>query len=202
MVPGFKLFFDCDNKLPELKDKDTNWVPTDWADYMDPDAMTTLFRDAIFNIEEEEYWEAWQHALKNPYKAIIDDENDEGGEAPNDEDEGSDSKNDNSGDSSSNESRDSGNNNSNDSDSENSSSKDYDSQDSANDRGEPPSDREDEDVGSFYEDHFDNDMDYYDGDIEDDVKAKGGDREDDAEAEDGDIEDDLEVEGEDYNEYP
>ena len=58
IVPGFQLFFDCDNKLPELKKENTNWVPTDWADYMDPDAMTTLLGDAIFNIEEEEYWEA------------------------------------------------------------------------------------------------------------------------------------------------
>ena len=57
-MPGFQLFFDCDNKLLELKEENTNWVPTDWADYMDPDAMITLLGDAIFNIEEEEYWEA------------------------------------------------------------------------------------------------------------------------------------------------
>ena len=52
---------------------------TDWADYIDPDAMTTLLGDAIFNIEEEEYCEAYQHALKNPYGARTDDE---GGEKP------------------------------------------------------------------------------------------------------------------------
>ena len=56
MVPRFELFFDCDNKLPELKEKDTNWIPIDYANYMDLDAMTTLLGDAIFNIEEEEYW--------------------------------------------------------------------------------------------------------------------------------------------------
>ena len=55
MVLGFKLFFDCDNKLLELKKEDTNWVSTDWANYMNPNAMTTLLGDAICNIEEEEY---------------------------------------------------------------------------------------------------------------------------------------------------
>ena len=65
MVPRFELLFYCKNKLPELKKEDTNWVPTDWANYMDPDAMTTLLGDAICNIEEEEYWEACQHALKS-----------------------------------------------------------------------------------------------------------------------------------------
>ena len=99
MVPGFQLLFDCNNKVPKLKKEDTNWVPTNWADYMDPDVMTTLLGDAICNIEEEEYWEACQHALKNPYEARTDDENNEGGEAPSDDDEGSGSKDDNSGDS-------------------------------------------------------------------------------------------------------
>ena len=47
MVPIFELFFDYDNKLPELKKEDTNWVPTDWPDFMDP--------NAICNMEEEEY---------------------------------------------------------------------------------------------------------------------------------------------------
>ena len=42
VVLGFKLLFDCNNKLLELKKEDTNWVLTDWADYMDPDEMTTL----------------------------------------------------------------------------------------------------------------------------------------------------------------
>ena len=79
MVPGFELLFDYDNKLPELKKEDTNWVPIDWTGYMNPDAMTTLLGDAICNIEEEEYWEACQHALKSPYETRIDDENEKGG---------------------------------------------------------------------------------------------------------------------------
>ena len=53
MVAGFEILLDCHNKVPELKKDDTTWVPTDWADYMDPDAMTTLLGDAICNIEEE-----------------------------------------------------------------------------------------------------------------------------------------------------
>ena len=52
-MPGFELKLDCNNKLPELKKEDTTWVPTNWANYMDPDAMTTLLGDAICNIEEE-----------------------------------------------------------------------------------------------------------------------------------------------------
>ena len=52
MVSGFELFLDCDNKLPKVKERDTDWVPTDWVDYMDLDAMTTLLADVIFNIEE------------------------------------------------------------------------------------------------------------------------------------------------------
>ena len=69
MVPGFELLFDCNKRLPEPKKEDTNWVPIDWADYMDPDAMTILLGEAICNIEEEEYWEACQHALKSLYEA-------------------------------------------------------------------------------------------------------------------------------------
>ena len=38
-------------------------------------------------------------------------------------------------------------------------------------------------MGSLYEYHFDDDVDYYDGGIEDDVEAKGGDIEDDVEVE-------------------
>ena len=45
---------------------------------MDPDAMTMLLRDAIYNIEEEEYWEVFQHALKSPYEARTNDEDEEG----------------------------------------------------------------------------------------------------------------------------
>ena len=55
MMPGFELFFDCNNKVLRLKKEDTNWVFTDWPDYMDPVAMITLLGDAIYNIEEEEY---------------------------------------------------------------------------------------------------------------------------------------------------
>jgi len=135
--------------------------------------------------------------LKNPYETRTNDENNEGQKAPSDDDEDSDSENDNSGDSNSDNSGDSGDNNNNDNDSEKSSSEDYDSQDSGNDREEPPSNREEEDVGSFYEDHFDDDVDYYDGDIEDDAEAKGGDIEDVVEAEDEEVKDDVE----DYDEY-
>ena len=89
MVPGFELLFDCNNKLPELKKEDTNQVPTDQADYMDPGAMTMLLGDAICNIEkeEEEYQEACQHALKSPYEART--SNEERGEAPSDDHGGS-----------------------------------------------------------------------------------------------------------------
>ena len=55
MVLDFEILFDCNNKAPELKKEDTTWVPTDWVDHMDPDAMITLLRDPICNIEEEEY---------------------------------------------------------------------------------------------------------------------------------------------------
>ncbi|KAK9993606.1 hypothetical protein SO802_023309 [Lithocarpus litseifolius] len=185
-------------KLPELKKEDTNWVPIDWANYMDPNAMTTLLGDAICNIEEEEYWEACQHALKSPYETRTDDENEEGGGGKplmtmmtarviivaiaavvTAEIVGTIT----------------------------------DSQDSGNERGESPTDREDEDVGSFYEDQFNDDVDNYDGDIEDDAEAKDEDIEDDVEAKDEDIEDDVEAEDEDadedakaeginYDEYP
>jgi len=58
MMLGFEILLDYNNKVPELKKEDTTWVPTDWADYMDLDAITTLLKDAIYNIEGEEYWEA------------------------------------------------------------------------------------------------------------------------------------------------
>ena len=74
MVPRFDILLDCDDKVLELKKEDTTWVPTDQADYMDPDAMTTLLGDPICNIEEEEYWEACQHALKSPYELRANDE--------------------------------------------------------------------------------------------------------------------------------
>ena len=94
MVPIFELLFDCNNKLLKLKKEDTNWVPTVWADYIDPDATTMLLGDAICNIEEEEYWEACQHALKSPYEARMSDEDEERGKAPGDSDESRNSKSD------------------------------------------------------------------------------------------------------------
>lgn len=58
---------------------------------MDPDAMTALLGDHIYNIEEEEYWEACQYTLKSPYELRANDEDKEGGVAPSDdEDEGDD----------------------------------------------------------------------------------------------------------------
>ncbi|KAK4577042.1 hypothetical protein RGQ29_027521 [Quercus rubra] len=147
---------------------------------MDLDAMTILLGDAIFNIKEEEYCEACQHALKNPYEVRTNDENDERGEALNDYDKGSGSEDNNSDDSKVNDSDDSedsdgGDNNNDDNDNEGSNRDDYGSRDSDNDKGEPSSDREDEDVGTFYEDNSYDDVGYYDEDIEDDVEAVGGD---------------------------
>ena len=68
MVPSFEILLDCNKRVLELKKEETTWVPTDWVDHMDPDAMTTLLRDHICNIEEEEYWEACQHTLKSLYE--------------------------------------------------------------------------------------------------------------------------------------
>ena len=48
----FKILLNCNNKVLELKKEDTTWVPTDWADHMDPNAMTALLGDHICNIEE------------------------------------------------------------------------------------------------------------------------------------------------------
>ena len=168
-MPGFKLLFDCNNKLPELKKEDTTGVPTDWADYMDPDAMTTFLKDAICNIEEEKYWEACQHALKSPYEAGTSDEDEEGEEAPSDDDEGSNSESDSSSDSNSSDNGDYEDDNNSDNESNN--SEDYDSQYSGNDWGEPRSDREYEDEGLYSED-YDDDVDYYAEDIKDDVEAE------------------------------
>ena len=131
MVPEFELLFDCNSKLPELKKEDSNWVPTNSADYTDPDAMTMLLGDAIYNIEEEEHWEACQHELKSLYEARTSDEDEERGEAPSDDDEGSNYGSDSSSDSNS-----SGNGNSEDdsnSDSKSNNSECYDSQYSGND---------------------------------------------------------------------
>ena len=52
MVPRFEILLNYNNKVLEPKKEDTTWVPIDWVDYMDPDAMTTLLGDSICNIEE------------------------------------------------------------------------------------------------------------------------------------------------------
>ena len=170
MVCGFDLLIDCKNKLLELKKEDTNWVPTNWADYMDPDVMTMLLGDAICDIEEEKYQKACQHALKSPYEARTNDEDEEGGEASSDDDKGSNNKSDSSSDNNISDNGDDEDDNNRDSETNN--SEDYDSQYSGNYQGEPPSDREDENVGLFYEDHFDDDVDYYDGHIKDDAEGE------------------------------
>ena len=72
MMPGFELLLNCNNKLPKMKKEDTTWVPTDWANHMDPNAMTMLLGDHIY--KEEEYWEAFQHMLKSPYELKVNDE--------------------------------------------------------------------------------------------------------------------------------
>jgi len=144
--------------------------------------------------------------LKSPYKARTSDE--ERGEAPSDDDEGSNSKSDSSNDSSSSDDGD-GEDDSN-SMSESNNSEDYDNQYSGNDWGKPPSDRDDEDVGLFYKDHFDDDIDYYDGDIEDDAKIECINMKSDTESEEYELEnmlDEAEVDNEeaddiDYDDYP
>ena len=124
MVPGFEILLDHNNKVPELMKEDTTWVPTNWVDYMDPNAMTTLLGDAICNIEEEEYQEACQHALKSLYELRANDEDEEGGVAPNNDDEESDTESNSSSDSNSNDNgHDDDDNNS---DSESNNSEDYD----------------------------------------------------------------------------
>ena len=126
MLPGFEILLDCKNKVPELKKEDTTWVPTDWTNYMDLDAMTTLLGDAICNIKEEQYWDACQHALKSLYELRANVEEEEGGAAPSNDDEGSDAKSDSSSDNSSSDSGHSDDDNNNDRESNN--SEDYDSQ--------------------------------------------------------------------------
>ena len=64
---------------------------------------------------------------------------------------------------------------------------DYGSQYSSNDWGESPSDREDKDVGPFYKDHFNDDVDYYDWDTKDDVEAEPIDMENGAESEENEL---------------
>ena len=128
---------------------------------MDLDAMTVLLKDHIYNIKEEEYWEAYQHKLKSPYKLRVDDGDEEGGTAPNDDEDESEDKSDSSNDNKSSDGRHHDDDNN---------SRSYDSPYSGDDWGEPPSDREDEDVDLLYEE-YDSDVDYYDQDIEDDTEA-------------------------------
>ena len=98
MVPCFEILLDSNNRVPELKKEDTTWVPTNWADHMDLYAMTTLLGDPICNIEEEEYWEACQHTLKNLYELIASDGDEEGGTTPSDDEDESEDKSDSSND--------------------------------------------------------------------------------------------------------
>ena len=87
MVPGFEILLDCNKRVLELKKEETTWVLIDWADHMDPDAMTTLLRDHIYNIEEEEYWEACQHTLKSLYELKANNEDEERGATPSDDED-------------------------------------------------------------------------------------------------------------------
>ena len=155
MMSRFEILLDCNNKVLELKKEDATWVHTDQADFIDPDAITTLIGDVIHNIEEKEYWEACQHVLKSLYELRANDEE----AAPSDDDDGSDDKSDSSSNSSSNDSGHDDDDNNGDSESNN--SEDYDSQYSGNDQGKPLNDREVEDTDLFYEE-YDDDVDYYD----------------------------------------
>ena len=103
MVPDLEILLDCNNEVPKLKKEDTTQVPTDSADHMDPDAMTTLLGDPICNIEEEEYWEACQHTLKSLCELRASDEDEEGGTASSDDVDESEDKSDSSSDNSNNE---------------------------------------------------------------------------------------------------
>ncbi|KAK9993608.1 hypothetical protein SO802_023311 [Lithocarpus litseifolius] len=150
MVPGFEILLDCNNRVLELKKEDITWVPTDWVDHMDLDAMTTLLGDHIYNIEEEEYWEACRHTLKSPYRLRAHNEDEEKGAAPSDDENGSEDKSDSS--------------------SDNNSSDGGNDDDDSSTNSEPPNDREDEDADLFYEE-YDSDVDCYDQDIEDDAEA-------------------------------
>ena len=167
MLPSFEILLDCNNEVSELKREDTTWVPTNWADHMDLDAITTFLGDPIYNIEEEEYQEAYQHTLKSPYEIRASDGDDEGGIALSDNKDESEDKSDSNSDNCSSGRHDDYDSTTN---SDNNSNRSYDSPYSGDDQGEPPSDREDEDVDLFYKE-YDSDVDYYDQDIEDDAEA-------------------------------
>ena len=134
---------------------------------MDPDAMTKLLGDHIYNIEEEEYWEAYRHTLKSPYELRANDGDEERGTTPNDDEDGSEGKSDTSSDGNSNyrgHDDDDSNTNSDDN------NKSYYNSYNGGDWGEPPSDKEDEDADLFYEEYDDN-VDYHGQDLEDNAEA-------------------------------
>ncbi|KAK4597078.1 hypothetical protein RGQ29_014899 [Quercus rubra] len=161
---------------------------------------STLNGKFVKTRDSQHYW--------SPYEARTSDEDEEGGEAPSDSDEGNNSKSDSSSDSSSSDDGDSEDDSNSDSESDN--SEGYDSQYSDNDWGEPPSDRKDEDVGPFYEDYFNDNIDYYDKNVKDDAKAEPIDMENGTESEEYELENVLEAvvdEAEeanniDYDDYP
>ena len=129
---------------------------------MDLDTMTILLKDHIYNIKEEEYWEACQHTLKSLYELGANDEDEEGGAAASDDEDEGDDKSDSSSDSSSSDGGhgdDDSNTNSDDN-----SNRSYDSPYSADDWDEPLSEKEDEDANLFYEE-YDSDVDYYNQNI-------------------------------------
>ncbi|KAL0010965.1 hypothetical protein SO802_006073 [Lithocarpus litseifolius] len=93
---------------------------------------------------------------------------------------------------------------------ESNNNEDYNSQYSDDDWGAPLSDREDDDEGPFYEDHFNDGVDYYDEDIEDDAESKPINIDSGVESEEYGLENMLEVAGKeveesiniDYDDYP
>ena len=105
--------------------------------------------------------------MKSPYEIRASDGDEEGGIALSDNKDESEDKSDSNSDNCSSGRHDDYDSTTN---SDDNSSRSYDSPYSGDDWGEPPSDREDEDVDLFYKD-YDSDVDYYNEDIEDDAKA-------------------------------
>ena len=106
--------------------------------------------------------------MKSPYELRANDGDEEGGTTLSDDENESEDKNDSSSDNNSN---DGGHGDDNSSiNSDDNSNRSYDSPYNGDDWGEPPNEREDEDVDLFYEE-YDSDVDYYDQDIEDDTKG-------------------------------
>ncbi|KAK9989044.1 hypothetical protein SO802_029283 [Lithocarpus litseifolius] len=129
--------------------------------------MTTLLGDPIFNIEEKEYWEDYQHTLKSLYELRANNGDEKGGTSPSDNEDGSEDKSDSSSESSSNNS---GHDDDDSSTNRDDNSRSYDSPYSGDDWGEPPNDREDEGADLFYEE-YNSDVDYYDQDMEEVAEA-------------------------------